>query len=75
VNTLVGRVGWVVIPTRGAAGAGEVLLNVGGSQMSAVAWSAEPLGKGQSVLVIDTLGPRIVTVEPWKDFGVVPEDE
>ena len=32
-----------------------------------IARSAEPLAKGQPVIVVQTLGPRTVIVLPWAD--------
>jgi membrane protein implicated in regulation of membrane protease activity len=62
---VVGRVGSLVVATRGGAGPGEVLLSVRGSSEAYLAWSAEPLPRGTEVLVIDTRGTRTVVVEPW----------
>jgi membrane protein implicated in regulation of membrane protease activity len=63
--SVIGCVGSVIVPTRGAAGVGEVLLNVRGTKEAYLAWSAEPLPKGVEVLVIDVRGARTVMVEPW----------
>jgi membrane-bound ClpP family serine protease len=63
--SVVGCVGSLIVATRGDAGAGEVLLNVRGSKEAYLAWSAQPLARGTTVLVIDTRGPRTVVVEPW----------
>jgi membrane protein implicated in regulation of membrane protease activity len=63
--SLVGCIGSLIVATRGDAGAGEVLLNVRGSQEAYLAWSEEPLARGTAVLVIDTRGARTVVVEPW----------
>ncbi len=65
---MVGSVGPLVVATRGARGAGEVLLTVRGAKETYLAWSAEPLPKGTKVLVIDVRGSRTVVVEPWTDF-------
>jgi hypothetical protein len=63
--SVVGRVGSLVVATRGDAGPGEVLLSMRGSNEAYLAWSAEPLPRGTEVLVIDTRGTRTVVVEPW----------
>jgi membrane-bound ClpP family serine protease len=63
--SVVGCVGSLIVATRGDAGAGEVLINVRGSKEAYLAWSAQPLARGTTVLVIDTRGPRTVVVEPW----------
>jgi membrane protein implicated in regulation of membrane protease activity len=63
--SVIGCIGSVIVPTRGAAGVGEVLLNVRGTKEAYLAWSAEPLPKGAEVLVIDVRGARTVVVEPW----------
>nr|WP_206071554.1 hypothetical protein [Antrihabitans stalactiti] len=60
-----GRTGALIVATRGRAGAGEVLLTVRGSKETYLAWSDDPLPRGQEVLVIEVTGPRTVHVEPW----------
>ncbi|MCW2688108.1 MAG: hypothetical protein JWR37_2998 [Mycobacterium sp.] len=62
---MVGRIGSLMVATRGDGGAGEVLLTVRGTQEAYLAWSEEPLPKGTEVLVISVRGPRTVQVEPW----------
>jgi membrane protein implicated in regulation of membrane protease activity len=66
--SVVGRLGSLIVATRGAAGPGEVLLSVRGSKEAYLAWSAEPLPRGTEVLVIDIRGARTVVVEPWPGF-------
>ncbi|HUO39002.1 MAG TPA: hypothetical protein VMU34_14745 [Mycobacterium sp.] len=68
MGEVVGCVGPLIVATRGDAGAGEVLLNVRGSKEAYLAWSADPLPRGTTVLVVDVRGPRTVVVEPW-DVG------
>jgi len=63
--SVVGCVGSVIVATRGEAGAGEGLLNVGGAKEAYLAWSDQPLPRGTEVLVIDVRGARTVLVEPW----------
>ncbi|MDT7763764.1 MAG: hypothetical protein QOC63_3184 [Mycobacterium sp.] len=66
--SVIGCLGPLIVATRGAEGAGEVLLNVRGTKEAYLAWSEEPLPKGTEVLVIDTRGPRTVDVEAWTGF-------
>jgi hypothetical protein len=69
-NELIGCVGSVMTATRGAAVLGEVMLAVAGHQQACLAWSAEPLDRGERVVVIRTRGLRTVEVEPWNDLGM-----
>jgi hypothetical protein len=66
-ESVLGSVGVLVVATRGAAGAGEVMLKVRGGSEAYLAWSAEPLPKGAHVLVIHQRGPRTVDVVSWED--------
>jgi membrane protein implicated in regulation of membrane protease activity len=63
--SVIGCVGSLIVGTRGAEGAGEVLLKVRGTKEAYLAWSDQPLPKGTEVLVIDVRGARTVVVEPW----------
>ena len=63
--SVVGCLGSLIVATRGAAGPGEVLLNVRGSKEAYLAWSDQPLPRGTEVLVIDIRGARTLLVEPW----------
>jgi membrane protein implicated in regulation of membrane protease activity len=65
--SVIGCVGTVVVPTRGAHGTGEVLLTVRGYKETFLARSDEPLPKGTKVLVVESHGARTVIVEPWQD--------
>ena len=67
--SVIGRVGTLVVATRGDRGAGEVLVTVRGSKEALLAWSDEPLPKGAKVLVVEVRGPRTVVVEPWNDLA------
>lgn len=67
----VGCVGVLIVATRGAAGAGEVLVSVRGGSEAYLAWSDEPLPKGQTVLIVGTRGARTVEVISWNDH-VIP---
>jgi membrane protein implicated in regulation of membrane protease activity len=63
--SVIGCVGSLTVATRGAAGAGEVLLKVRGTRETYLAWSEQPLPKGADVLVVDIRSARTVLVEPW----------
>jgi hypothetical protein len=63
--SVVGCLGSLIVATRGAAGPGEVLLNVRGSKEAYLAWSDQPLPRGTEVLAIDIRGARTLLVEPW----------
>ena len=66
----VGCVGVLVIGTRGGGGPGEVLVRIRGGSETFLAYSDEPLPRGETVLVIDSRGARTVDVTPWTDpFG------
>ncbi|MGF7239237.1 MAG: hypothetical protein ACQSGP_30410 [Frankia sp.] len=73
-SLVVGRVGHVVVPTRGEVGAGEISVRVRGGIETFLAWSDEPLPKGAPVLVIDTRGPRTVVVVPWTESTIALEN-
>jgi hypothetical protein len=66
-ESVIGTVGVLTVATRGPAGCGEVQVRVRGGSESYLAWSAAPLRKGTTVLIIDYLGPRTVDVVPWDD--------
>jgi hypothetical protein len=61
----IGRVGVLLIGTRGSAGPGEVLVRVRGGRETYLAWSEQPLPKDSTVLVIDSRGARTVDVIEW----------
>ena len=66
-ETLIGQIGVLTVATRGVAGPGEVQVSVRGGRESFIAWSAEPLPKGCTVLVIESRGQRAVDVSAWDD--------
>jgi hypothetical protein len=66
-SPLIGAIGRLIIATRGSAGPGEVLIKVRGGSEAYLAWSAEPLPKGATVLVINDRGTRMVDVSEWDD--------
>jgi hypothetical protein len=66
----VGRVGTLLVGTRGNKGPGEVLIKIRGGSEAFLAFSDEPLPKGSTVLVVESRGARAVDVTPWTDpFG------
>ena len=65
--SLIGSIGVLVIATRGQAGPGEVLLKIRGGTEAYIAWSAEPIARGETVLVIESRGHRNVDVSAWHD--------
>ncbi len=65
--SLIGSIGVLTIATRGQAGPGEVLLKIRGGTECYIAWSPEPIAKGQTVLVIESRGSRNVDVSEWAD--------
>ncbi|WP_375497737.1 hypothetical protein [uncultured Jatrophihabitans sp.] len=67
-ESVIGTSGVIITPTRGAAGPGEVLLSIRGGTESYLAWSRDPLSKGEKVLVVDVRGGRTVDVEAISDF-------
>jgi hypothetical protein len=64
----VGCVGVITIATRGADGAGEVLVKVRGGSEKFLAWSEQPLPRGTTVLVVESRGSRTVDVIEWEDL-------
>jgi hypothetical protein len=66
-ESLIGSIGVLVIATRGAQGPGEVLLKVRGGSEAYLAFSAEPIPKGSTVLVINNRGSRSLDVSAWAD--------
>jgi hypothetical protein len=63
----VGRVGVLIVGTRGSDGPGEVLVKIRGGSEAFLAWSEKPLPKGATVLVIESRGARAVDVIEWED--------
>ncbi|MFJ6748140.1 MULTISPECIES: hypothetical protein [unclassified Streptomyces] len=66
-EAVIGCTGELLIGTRGAAGPGEVLVRIRGGSEAFLAWSAEPLPAGATVLVIESRGSRQVDVIEWTD--------
>ena len=63
----VGRVGVLIVATRGSDGPGEVLIKIRGGSEAFLAWSDKPLPRGATVLVIESRGARAVDVIEWED--------
>ena len=63
----IGRVGVLMVGTRGEHGPGEVLIKIRGGSEAFLAWSETPLPKGATVLVIESRGTRAVDVIEWED--------
>ena len=69
----IGRVGVLSVATRGDQGPGEVQIKIRGGSEAFLAWSAKPLPRGATVLVIDSRGARAVDVIEWEDsLGDIP---
>jgi hypothetical protein len=64
---VIGCIGKMIVASRGGAGPGEVLVRVRGGSEAFIAWSADPLPQGATVLVIESRGHRAVDVSPWTD--------
>jgi hypothetical protein len=65
--SLIGSIGVLSVATRGTGGPGEVVVKVRGGSETYIAWSAGPLPKGATVLVIESRGRRTVDVSEWTD--------
>jgi hypothetical protein len=63
----IGRIGRLIVGTRGGDGPGEVLIKIRGGSEAFLAWSDKPLPKGTTVLVIESRGARAVDVIEWED--------
>ena len=66
-DALIGKIGVLIVATRGTAGPGEVQVPIRGGTEVFIAWSPEPLPRGTSVLVIESRGHRTVDVSSWDD--------
>jgi hypothetical protein len=64
-RAVVGLIGQMTVGTRGAAGAGEVMLLVRGAPETYLAWSDGLIPRGAKVLVVDVRGARTVDVVAW----------
>jgi len=70
-QSLVGRVGTVVVAVRGGELPGEVRVVVEGLPHYYIAYCGEAVLKGQHVLVINSRGSRQLDVEPWDEHSPV----
>jgi hypothetical protein len=61
----IGRVGVLILGTRGTAGPGEVLVSVRGGRETYIAWSDQPIARDATVLIIESRGARAVDVIEW----------
>jgi hypothetical protein len=66
-RSVVGCTGVLLVGTRGAGGPGEVLIRIRGGSEAFVAWSDEPIPRGATVLVVESVGAREVHVVTWSD--------
>ncbi|MFI0236433.1 hypothetical protein [Streptomyces sp. NPDC016845] len=66
-EAVVGCTGKLVVGTRGTDGPGEVLVRIRGGTETFIAYSEEPLIRETTVLVVESLGHREVTVMAWSD--------
>jgi membrane-bound ClpP family serine protease len=74
-ESLIGSIGVIIIATRGTKGPGEVLLKIRGGSEAYLAYSAEPIPRGSTVLVINNRGTRSVDVSAWIDpLQPLPDD-
>lgn len=72
-ESAIGRVGVIILATRGQAGPGEVRLRIRGGTESFIAWSQKSLPAGTTVLITDFRGRRTVDVTEWDDpLGEAP---
>jgi hypothetical protein len=65
--SLIGCIGVLTVATRGPGGPGEVMVKIRGGREAFIAWSAEPIRRGSTVLVIESRGARSVDVSEWTD--------
>jgi len=63
----VGLQGVMVTASRGEEGPGEVEIQIRGGSELFIARSAQAIGRGVSVLCVQSLGPRTVFVAPWDE--------
>ena len=64
-ETLTGKIGRIVTAVRGGSRPGEVRVVVEGVPHYYLAYCAQPVPRGTTVLVINNRGSRQVDVEPW----------
>ncbi|MFB9835089.1 hypothetical protein [Actinoallomurus acaciae] len=64
-ESCIGRLGVLIVGTRGPAGPGEALVKIRGGSETYLAWSQTPLPKDTTVLIIESRGARTVDVIKW----------
>jgi hypothetical protein len=69
----VGKVGRVLVRIRGTDAPGEVVVTVGGSPETYLAYGEEGIPVGTDVLVIATRHGRGIEVVPWDSTLSIPE--
>jgi membrane protein implicated in regulation of membrane protease activity len=67
-TSVVGSLGVVVVGTSDPSQVGEVRVAIRGGSETYLAYCRDPLVRHSKVLVIEDLGNRKVTVEPWTGF-------
>ena len=70
-ESVVGKSGRIVTPTRGADGPGEAEFAIRGGTELFIARSSTPLARGTTVVAVSVSGARSVEVVPFGD----PSDE
>lgn len=70
-ESCIGRLGVLIVGTRGPAGPGEALVKIRGGSETYLAWSDAPLRKDTTVLIVESRGARTVDVIEWD----APADE
>ncbi|WP_043658913.1 hypothetical protein [Nocardia thailandica] len=65
IDPVQGRTGTVTSPIRAAGALGEVLVAIRGGTEVYLARATEPIGAGETVLIVEVHPGRIVDVVPW----------
>jgi hypothetical protein len=63
----VGLTGQLTIRTRGESGPGEVCVRIRGGRETFIAFSDSAIPVGATVLIVESLRNRAVTVVPWTE--------
>jgi membrane protein implicated in regulation of membrane protease activity len=64
-SSVIGRLGRVIVATRGRDGAGEISVQIRGSRETFLAWSEVPVAAGTEVIVVDVRDLRTVVVQQF----------
>jgi hypothetical protein len=75
MDSVVGAIGVLTVACRGRGGPGEVLVKIRGGSETYLASCDKPLPRGTSVLVIEELGARRVTVTALSPESEPPADD